>query len=160
MTVRISTGDIRGLSTPVVEFLLAGESDFLAALRHQFAHAKITKITEDGYGFYIEYETDQNLRIRNPQLQGEMVNGIVGIDDQGECICGFALFMSNGLISYLDGYPFLGDTWPSKTVTLKYVNRDVDGNEYFTSVRSPEELKEYIFPEKIEVGHRDIPERS
>ncbi len=156
MTVRIPTGDIRGLSTPVIDFLLAGESDFLAALRLQFAHAKITKITEDGYGFYVEYETESSLRILNPQLQGEMVNGIVGIDNQGECICGFALFMSDGMISYLDGYPFLGDTWPDEMITLKYVNRGMDGKEYFTSIRGQAELKEYIFPEKIEFAHRDV----
>ncbi len=145
MTVQISTGDIQGLSTPVVEFLLAGESDFLAALRHQFAHAKIAKITEDGYGFYIDYETDPTLRILNPKLQNKMISGVAGVSDHGECICTFTLFLDEGLVFSLEGCPFIRDAWTNEVVTLKYINTDIDGNEYFASARNQRALKSISF---------------
>lgn len=148
----ISTDDIPALSKAAIDALIAGESDFLAALRDQFAHAELIAVREDGYGYFADYAVDPSLRILNPDLQGKMVTGVLGFNKKGECVCGFALLISDGMIDALDGYPLMEDVWPKEDVKMKYVNIGSDGKEYFAPFRDNKALEKYIFPEQIEIA--------
>lgn len=148
----ISTDDIPALSKAAIDALIAGESDFLAALRDQFAHAELIAVREDGYGYFADYAVDPSLRILNPDLQGKMVTDVLGFNEEGKCVCGFALLISDGMIDALDGYPTLDDTWPNERVELKYANVDSDGKEYIGTARGRIDLEKYTFPERIEIA--------
>ncbi len=127
------TSNVKELYKPVMEMFLHGDTDYLAVLRKQFATAKVASIEEDGYGIFINFEVDPALRMLNPELQENMISGLVGIDESGEAICGFALFVSEGVIAQIDGYPFGPDTWPEERVVLKNVNKDIIFREEYCS---------------------------
>ncbi len=127
------TGNVKELYKPVMEMFLHGDTDYLAVLRKQFETAKVTSIEEDGYGIFINFEVDPALRMLNSELQENMISGLVGIDESGEAICGFALFVSEGVIAQIDGFPIDPDTWPEQRVILKNVNKDIIFREEYRS---------------------------
>ncbi len=147
----IDTRSISSLYRPVVEMLLVDECEFFSALRCQFSSARVLSIREDGYGIFVDFEVDPLTRIISPEIEYARVDGLVGIDKSNRLVCGFALFIEDGAIVQLDGYPFISDTWPQETVELKFISSDESGRETYTDHRSSASLSRYILDTPIQM---------
>lgn len=114
------TDDLYGLTTYVMRKLLGGDADFLRVLKKQFEYAKINRIDFTGHGYYAYFETDSTYRICNPELENCDVSTIVGLDQGGNPIVGFVLFLADGLIHALEGFSIMTSEWPDADVTLVF----------------------------------------
>lgn len=147
--MQIDTKNIRSLCVPVVGMLLSGDSEFLSALKLQFATAEIDNIIEDGYGIFINFSINADTRIISPDIEYARVDGLVGVNEDMEWICGFALFIENGRLVQLDGFPYSGDQWPQEIVSLKFISVDKDGIERYSDKRSARSLERYNLKDPI-----------
>lgn len=151
------TGNVKELYKPVMEMFLHGDTDYLAILRKQFEAAKVSSIEEDGYGIFIHFDVDPSLQICNPQLQNGLVTGLVGINRGGDTICGFAMSISDGMLSQIDGYPTGLDAWPREKVQLKNVGMDIiSGKEYCSDEWGSDRLLGLTYGEPIMLANGAI----
>lgn len=114
------TEDLDALIQEVMRRITEGDTCVLHKLRNQFESATITKIDFDGYGFYAYMAPSEKLRIRNKKMQAFEISDVVGFNDDGRPSVGFILFVRDGLIFMLEGFPFLEDAWPSEEINFKY----------------------------------------
>lgn len=147
------TGNLEELYKPVLEMFLQGDTDYLAALRRQLETVRVTSVEEDGYGIFVNLEVDPATRILNPELQENMLSGVSGRSLDGEHVCAFALFVSDGALSLIDGFPLGPDTWPKERVLLRAGNRDmVTGNGYVSGSWGTVKLSRLTFGKAIITG--------
>lgn len=138
----INTSNIIELSHAVTPLLLAGNTNFLRALRNQYDHLKSEVLDFNGYGFYIDYEIEEKYRILNKNLQKCVITDLVGLDDTGDAVVGFQIFISDGTISTLEGFPYASHVWPEVDIQLVYVRYDANGcNPEESLTRFPEVIE-------------------
>lgn len=147
--MQIDTRDIESLCAPVVEMLSSGDSELLSALRLQFASAAIADIIEDGYGILINFSIGTDTRIISPVIEYARVDGLVGVNESMEWVCGFALFIEDGCLVQLDGFPYSDDQWPQETVSLKFISVEENGIEHYSDYRNPASLARYILQDPV-----------
>jgi hypothetical protein len=106
------------LESVVLRELLQGESDDLVVLRRQIASCSLQSRERNGYGFFTNFHVGENA----PRCANENFElGDVSVVLSGQ-LCGFILFVRDGKIDFLEGYPLGGDEWPSPEIIEK-VNR-------------------------------------
>lgn len=118
--MRVFTGDIARLAQIITPMLLVGDNNFLCALREQYDHLVDIEIDFNGYGFYVNYTVDDRLRIMNENLQYSVFTDMVGNDLTGDSVVGFQIFITDGMISTLEGFPFADHEWPVTEVVPVY----------------------------------------
>ncbi|MDR1426054.1 MAG: hypothetical protein LBI70_03660 [Rickettsiales bacterium] len=92
----------------LVGMLLAGEQELFVRLRKQYEEAVVTKRQFDS-GFYTVFEVQE----KSPIIDNKSFIILdVFIDYNGqEKAYGFNFFVDNGVINYLEGFPFIYDDW-------------------------------------------------
>ena len=88
-----------------MNLLLDGDKEVLKILRQQYKHSKVTKVSDTGYGIFIDFQVEKDvITINGSQKQNfafgdvyAVVNGVTGA-------IGFVLFVKEGRISMLEGY--------------------------------------------------------
>jgi hypothetical protein len=109
--------DLTPLERAVMNKLLEGEDDILAALRRQLDVAKIIKRELTGVGFFLTFAIpDETRRIEGVSeaklgdVHAEMNNLKNGAS--------FVLYIRNGRLHMLEGYTY-DEPWPSEIMGLK-----------------------------------------
>jgi hypothetical protein len=93
----------------VLEFLLQGSSDENAVLFEQLASSSLKSRERNGYGVYTNFEVSDAV----PRCTRENFElGDVSVVLSGQ-LCGFILFIREGKVEFLEGFPLGGDEWPS-----------------------------------------------
>jgi len=103
------------LERAILDFSLpeAGENE--EVLRQQIAMSKLASREHTGYGFFTNFRIDEDSpRCSVSNFQFGNVTAVVS----GE-LCGFWIFVREGEISFLEGFPLGGDSWPSSEVIEK-----------------------------------------
>ena len=97
------------LEAAVLQFLLQEDTEITRALREQLATCTLESRERNGYGFFTNFhviDSAPKCSIENIEL-GD-ASAVVG----GEK-CGFILFVREGRIEFLEGFPLGGDSWPT-----------------------------------------------
>jgi hypothetical protein len=99
----------------LMPLLLGGDHPASAALREQYARAKITTIELTGVGFFVEFEVPPDAPRAAPRnLTGGNVNiHVEGVVHDAGCV----LFVRDGVIDMLEGYTY-ADEWPERPVVI------------------------------------------
>ncbi len=118
-----------------------GESPLLRVLRNQYESCVDVRINLDGYGFYAYMMPDPRLRIKDKEKQAFEVSDLVGFNEDGQCSVGFVLFVRDGLIFMLEGFPFLENSWPSEDIGFKYVAQPPMSNAVYSDERHFDDSK-------------------
>jgi hypothetical protein len=85
-------------------------------LRVQFMQSQLESRKHNGYGFFTTFIVPEAVPICSLIDERVHANALVGNE-----LCGFMLWIRNGRINFLEGYPLGGDAWPQ--------------NENFTELR-------------------------
>jgi hypothetical protein len=97
------------LETTVLRFLLQSDSEVYRILREQLAGCSLESRERNGYGIYT------NFLIADDAPRCAVANFVLGdisVVLSGQ-LCGFILFVREGKIDFLEGFPLGGDEWPS-----------------------------------------------
>jgi len=97
------------LEIAVLSLLLEDDSSENRILRTQLASCSLESRERNGYGFFTNFKVD-DAAPRCGRSDFELGDAAAVISDQR---CGFILFVREGTISFLEGYPLGGDEWPS-----------------------------------------------
>jgi hypothetical protein len=103
------------LESAVLSFLLREDSERNRILFDQLRSCSLESREHNGYGFYTSFKIDESAPRCQP-ADFELDDIAVVISGQ---ICGFVLFVRNGGISFLEGFPLGGDEWPSSEIIEK-----------------------------------------
>lgn len=106
------------LETEVMTMLLAGDGPTLEQLRRQLAVAKVTTREPSDTGFFTNFEVPAELRLTFNTLELQGVEATIAGLKKG---AGFVLFVSDGVIDFLEGFSH-GEIWPQEITeyTLRY----------------------------------------
>jgi hypothetical protein len=92
----------------VIEAILQGEPGSEQCLREQLRQSGLRSREFNGYGFFTNFVIPKQVP-PCPELDKTLLaSGLV--DDQ---LCGFILWITDGKIDFLEGYPLGGDSWPT-----------------------------------------------
>jgi hypothetical protein len=93
----------------LMDMLLAGEQELFVKLRRQYETAKVKERKFDGYGFFTYFEIfDKSLNLDDVDI---VLNDVFIDYDDIDCAYSANLFIKDGFIIALDGYPLGGDEW-------------------------------------------------
>ncbi len=106
------------LERTVLAFLLQEDSDENQLLMQQLASSTLESRENNGYGVYTNFEVPEVV-LRCAQESFEL--GDVSVVLSGQ-LCGFILFVREGKVEFLEGFPLGGDEWPS-TENIEKVTR-------------------------------------
>ncbi len=137
------TDDLALLSIEAVKKLTEGDIQLFGILKHQLDTSTIKEIDFDGYGFYTEFGVDEQYQIMNPALRSLDISDLVGLNRSGECSVGFVLFVSDGMITTLEGFPFLSDEWPLEDIRFMYTEQPHGCNAKYVEKRSSSFYEKY-----------------
>ncbi len=141
MVFLIDACDVALLSKRITSMFLAGDNNFLCALREQYANVVDTEIVFDGFGYSVNYFIDERTRIMNGRLQSYVFSGIDCLDSSGIVRAGFLLYVSDGALAGLEGFPSVDDSWPSTEVSPAYEWENDQGVFGFRGDRDAEMLR-------------------
>ncbi|MBB5056495.1 hypothetical protein HDF16_001180 [Granulicella aggregans] len=100
------------LESAVISAMLEASTEFGAALSVQLAESTLESREHNGYGFYTTFHVSDGTEPIPPPVplidRRFAASTVVG----GQ-LCGFLLWILNGKIDFLEGYPLGGDEWPS-----------------------------------------------
>lgn len=115
------------LTEVVTSMLLEGDNLFLEALRNQFRQSEGIQIELTGEGFSSAFHPAKSLKILNAGFQNKVFLDVDGLDENGVVQVGFQLFITNGSISFLEGFAWLQDEWPKMYIEPMYVHDTTTG---------------------------------
>ncbi len=106
------------LETEVMTMLLAGEGPTLEQLRRQLEVATVSSREPRDTGFFTNFEVPAELRLTFNTLELQGVEATIAGLKKG---AGFVLFVSDGVIDYLEAFSH-GEIWPAEITeyTLRY----------------------------------------
>ena len=103
------------LERAVVELILDGLPKSQDSLRTQLNLSRRESRVHNGYGFYTTFAVPGNslaAPLRNAHLGASAY-----VDDR---LCGFLLWIEDGRVNFLEGYPLGGDAWPNNERPLSH----------------------------------------
>jgi hypothetical protein len=97
------------LENTVLSYLLQEDSEENHTLRQQLSSCLLESREYNCYGIYTNFKLDDASRrcLRENFELGDITATLSGQ------LCGFILFVRDGKISFLEGFPLDGDAWPS-----------------------------------------------
>lgn len=105
------------LENAVIEAMVQGKPQSEKCLREQLRQSKLRSREFNGYGFFTNLAIPEHVP-PCPDLDGTLHASAL-VNDQ---LCGFILWIKDGRIDFLEGYPLGGDAWPEnesfKAITL------------------------------------------
>jgi hypothetical protein len=96
------------LERAVIAAMVEASGDFIDVLSLQLAQSTLESREHNGYGFYTNFHVPDGMPLVPLIDKRFAASTIVG----GQ-LCGFLLWIKNGKINFLEGYPLGGDEWPS-----------------------------------------------
>ncbi len=96
------------LESAVIAAMLAASTEFGETLSIQLAQSQLESRRHNGYGFFTTFAVSNESPLTTLVDERLAASALVG----GE-LCGFLLWIKNGRIDFLEGYPLGGDAWPS-----------------------------------------------
>ena len=104
------------LERRVLEMLLNGGHPLLTLLRRQVEHASVKSRQLTGVGFFTDFKIPEKLRITgSPSFQ---LTDVIGSAKNVKEGVGFVLFVTDGLLSMLEGYTY-NEPWPTELQSLE-----------------------------------------
>jgi hypothetical protein len=97
------------LERKVIEFLLKEDTEENRVLAEQLAGCSLESRDLDGFGFYTNFQI-ADVAPRCARENFEL--GDISVILSGQ-LCGFILFVREGKVAFLEGFPLGGDEWPS-----------------------------------------------
>jgi hypothetical protein len=97
------------LEAAVVEVILTNPNIDSEKLRRQVATSELKSRERNGYGFYTNFAVPET--IEHYPSANEQFHATALVDGQ---LCGFILFIRDGRVAFLEGYPLGGDAWPQQ----------------------------------------------
>jgi hypothetical protein len=120
MNVGLNVAYLTPLENAVIEAILQGKPQSEQCLREQLRHSELRSREFNGYGFFTNLAISEHAP-RRPNL-GRTLLASALVDDQ---LCGFILWITDGKIDFLEGYPLGRDSWPEnesfRAITLNKV---------------------------------------
>ena len=101
------------LEKAVIDLIINGLPSACAELRIQLNGSRLESREHNGYGFYTTFAIPEDApaaALPNAQLAASAL-----VDDQ---LGGFLLWIRDGKVDFLEGYPLGGDAWPSNEQPL------------------------------------------
>ena len=93
------------LETAIIRFLLRKDSADNRAIAEQFATCSLESREHNGYGIYMNFQiSDTAPRCSTDDFELNDISAIIG----GQ-LCGFILFVRDGRVAFLEGFPLGGD---------------------------------------------------
>lgn len=101
----------------VMDKLLAGDHPTLVRLRQQAERASVKSREMTGHGIFVNFELPPDV----PRLPAFAANfevaDVIAVIRGLKHDAGFALFVRDGRLNFLDGYAFIGD-WPRESAAI------------------------------------------
>jgi hypothetical protein len=97
------------LEHTVLQAFLQSELEDVCVLGEQLASCSLKSREHNGYGFYTNFQVD-DIPPRCAKENFEL--GGVSVVLSGQ-LCGFLLFVREGKVEFLEGFPLGGDEWPT-----------------------------------------------
>jgi hypothetical protein len=115
------------LENRILEMLLAGDDSFLGALRSQLDCASIEKREFTGHGFFTHFQVPDHVP-RLPNTKQFVIGDVHG--ELSGVLCGFLLFVTNGVVNFLEGFVYGDDQWPTAFTSqrLYYMRHSAPGS--------------------------------
>lgn len=125
--------------TEAMNFILAGDNPVLSELRKQFSESSLTNRENDGYGFFLHFNIPADIQKLTDiyDIKPDFTITDVQVRFAPEYkLFGLALFIKDGLIDFLDGYPLEGEAWPDSVSDFHFcystdAERDINSLEDF-----------------------------
>ena len=95
------------LENAVIEAIVQGKPQSEQCLREQLRQSELRSRERNGYGFFTNLVVPEHVPDCPDLDRTLLASGLV--DDQ---LCGFILWIKDGKIDFLEGYPLGGDSWP------------------------------------------------
>jgi hypothetical protein len=95
------------LESAVISSMLEGSKDYGETLRLQLVESQLESREHNGYGFYTKFSVPVDVPTCSLVNEHFHASSLVG----GE-LCGFILYIRDGRVAVLEGYPLGGDAWP------------------------------------------------
>lgn len=94
----------------VMQKILEEDTSVNRILREQYKKAQVSSRDFTGVGFYTKFHLPENIvKVTEPV---EYAYGDVSCDLNGSILCGFILFIENGIMICLEGYTYR-EFWPT-----------------------------------------------
>jgi hypothetical protein len=102
------------LEAQILSVIIVGFSTYTEPLAIQLASSRLESRELNGYGFFTNFLVDENA----PSC--DLVDGRLHASARiGTELCGFMIWVKNGKISFLEGYPLGGDALPLNGVVTE-----------------------------------------
>jgi hypothetical protein len=95
------------LEQAVIEAILRGVPSSEECFRFQLQNSRLDVREFNGYGFFTNIVVADEVPVCLPLNAQLPANALVS-----KQLCGFILWIANGKIDFLEGYPLGGDSWP------------------------------------------------
>jgi hypothetical protein len=95
------------LESAVIEAIVQGQPQSEQYLREQLRQSELRSRELNGYGFFTNLVVPEH--VPNCPDLGRTLHASALVDGQ---LCGFILWIKDGKIDFLEGYPLGGDSWP------------------------------------------------
>ena len=106
------------LETTILKFLLREDTADNRVIAGQLASCSLDSRERNGYGIYTNFRVSESApKCLTRDFERGDVSAIVG----GQ-LCGFILFVRDGKVAFLEGFPLGGNEWPSSE-TIEKVGR-------------------------------------
>jgi hypothetical protein len=107
MDIYLKIPHLTPLENAVIEAILRGTPQSEQCLLEQLRHSELGSRELNGYGFFTTLVIPEHVP-RCPDLDTTLHASSL-VDHQ---LCGFILWITDGKIDFLEGYPLGGDSWP------------------------------------------------
>src|SRR5277367_6622741 len=107
MNEGLNVAHLTSLENAVIEAILHGKPQSEHCLREQLRQSQLRSREFNGYGFFTNLVIPEHAP-GCPDLDQTLLASAL-VDDQ---LCGFILWITDGKIVCLEGYPLGGDSWP------------------------------------------------
>ena len=141
---KVNSGNMKELAALAITKLLEDDNPYYRCLRKQLSISMSANLSYDGYGFVVNFEADPMYKIIYPDVDYDIISGVIGVNSLGQDVCGFALFVEHGLLSQLDAYSIQTDTWSAESIRLLYAKTDNNGELIFCESGTSKSLEDLI----------------
>ena len=121
---------LTNLESEVLRWLLDGDDPVLEIMRKQIDSMQILSREDTGVGFYLNFHIPEGIPKLGslPGVKEDFAFGDVGARvGKSKCEMGFKLFITKGIVDFLEGYSYGNDFVPSDhddTYELYYCSED------------------------------------
>jgi hypothetical protein len=117
--------DLNHLEGTILQFLLAGDDDTLRMLRSQLDAATFLSRKFTGVGFFTDFEIPTSIERVGKRQNFEIADVFARISGLVND-AGFILFIREGVISFLEGFTFGDEQWPTNFADIEpyYVHHE------------------------------------